>query len=84
MDNVPQDAVLFFYQHPESFPLYEAFYGKLMSRFPETEIKVAEISDFLLYPASIRLCFLSAIRKEGRSAGTLFCSYAGTIGTVDF
>ena len=37
MDDVPQNAMLFFEQHPESYPLYEAFYEKLMSRFPETE-----------------------------------------------
>ena len=40
MDDVPQNAMLFFEQHPESYPLYEAFYEKLMSRFPEARVKV--------------------------------------------
>ena len=40
MDDVPQNAMLFFEQHPESYPLYEAFYEKLMSRFPEARAKV--------------------------------------------
>ena len=40
MDDVAQNAMLFFDQHPKAYPLYEAFYEELMSRFPETKMKV--------------------------------------------
>ena len=40
MDNISQDAMLFFDRHPEAYPLYEEFYEKLISRFPETKVKV--------------------------------------------
>ena len=64
MDNVPQDAVLFFNQHPESYPLYEAFYGKLMSRFPEAKIKVQK-SQISFYYRHLFACvsFLRVKRK---------------------
>ena len=64
MDNVPQDAMLFFNQHPESYPLYEAFYGKLMSRFPETKIKVQK-SQISFYNRHLFACvsFLRVKRK---------------------
>ena len=64
MDNVPQDAMLFFNQHPESYPLYEVFYGKLMSRFPETKIKVQE-SQISFYNRHLFACvsFLRVKRK---------------------
>ena len=64
MDNVPQDAMLFFNQHPESYPLYETFYGKLMSRFPETKIKVQE-SQISFYNRHLFACvsFLRVKRK---------------------
>ena len=64
MDNVPQDAVLFFNQHPESYPLYEAFYGKLMSRLPETKIKVQK-SQISFYNRHLFACvsFLRVKRK---------------------
>ena len=71
MDDVPQNAMLFFEQHPESYPLYEAFYEKLMSRFPEARAKVQKSQ-------------ISAGKEESGLAGMLFCSYAGTSGTAGF
>ena len=64
MDNVPQDAMLFFNQHPESYPLYEAFYEKLMSRFPEAKIKVQK-SQISFYNRHLFACvsFLRVKRK---------------------
>ena len=48
MDHVSQDIMLFFDRHPKAYPLYEAFYEELMSRFPETKMKVqkSQISFF--------------------------------------
>lgn len=64
MDNVPQDAMLFFNQYPESYPLYEAFYEKLMSRFPKTKIKVQK-SQISFYNRHLFACvsFLRVKRK---------------------
>ena len=64
MDNVPQDAMLFFNQHQESYPLYEAFYEKLMSRFTEAKIKVQK-SQISFYNRHLFACvsFLRVKRK---------------------
>ena len=84
MDDVPQNAMLFFEQHPESYPLYEAFYEKLMSRFPEARAKVQKSQISFYNRHLFRLCFLPAGKEEGRLAGTLFRSHAGASGTVGF
>ena len=56
--------MLFFNQHPESYPLYEAFYEKLMSRFPEAKIKVQK-SQISFYNRHLFACvsFLRVKRK---------------------
>ena len=40
MDFINQDIILFFDQHQTLLPLYEAFVGKMMARFPDTKTKV--------------------------------------------
>ena len=65
MDNVPQDAMLFFNQHPESYPLYEAFYEKLMSRFPEAKIKVQK-SQISFYNRHLFAC-VSLLRVKRKA-----------------
>lgn len=40
MDNAMQDAMMFFDQHKGVYPVYELFYKELLSRFPETKVKV--------------------------------------------
>ena len=35
-----QDIILFFDKHQTLLPLYEAFVGKMMARFPDTKTKV--------------------------------------------
>ena len=40
MDFMNQDIILFFDQHQTLLPLYEAFVGKMMARFPDTKTKV--------------------------------------------
>lgn len=64
MDDVPQNAMLFFEQHPESYPLYEAFYEKLMSRFPEVKAKVQK-SQISFYNRHLFACvsFLRVKKK---------------------
>ena len=64
MDDVPQNAMLFFEQHPESYPLYEAFYEKLMSRFPEAKAKVQK-SQISFYNRHLFACvsFLRVKKK---------------------
>ena len=64
MDDVPQNAMLFFDQHPESYPLYEAFYEKLMSRFPEAKAKVQK-SQISFYNRHLFACvsFLRVKKK---------------------
>ena len=64
MDDVPQNAMLFFEQHPESYPLYEAFYEKLMSRFPEARAKVQK-SQISFYNRHLFACvsFLRVKKK---------------------
>ena len=64
MDDVPQNAMLFFDQHPESYPLYGAFYEKLMSRFPEAKAKVQK-SQISFYNRHLFACvsFLRVKRK---------------------
>ena len=64
MDDVPQNAMLFFDQHPESYPLYGAFYEKLMSHFPEAKAKVQK-SQISFYNRHLFACvsFLRAKKK---------------------
>ena len=64
MDDEPQNAMLFFDQHPESYPLYEAFYEKLMSRFPEARAKVQK-SQISFYNRHLFACvsFLRVKKK---------------------
>ena len=40
MDFMNQDIILFFDKHQTLLPLYEAFVGKMMARFPDTKTKV--------------------------------------------
>ena len=40
MDFMHQDILLFFHQHPKVAPLFEAFAGKMATRFPDSKIKV--------------------------------------------
>lgn len=40
MDHTVQDARQFFDSCPDTYPLYECFVQMLVSRFPETRIKV--------------------------------------------
>lgn len=40
MDHTLQDTLLFFDRHRDAFPLYQSFEEKLLSMFPETEIRV--------------------------------------------
>ena len=40
MDFINQATLLFFNQQPAALPLYEAFAGELVTRFPESRIKV--------------------------------------------
>ena len=56
--------MLFFEQHPESYPLYEAFYEKLMSRFPEARAKVQK-SQISFYNRHLFACvsFLRVKKK---------------------
>ena len=64
MDHVSQDAMLFFDQHPKAYPLYEAFYEELMSRFPETKMKVQK-SQISFYNRHLFACvsFLRVKKK---------------------
>ena len=34
------EQLLFFEQHQEAFPIYEAFENRLLEKFPQTKIKV--------------------------------------------
>ena len=64
MDHVSQDALLFFDQHPKAYPLYEAFYEELMSRFPEAKMKVQK-SQISFYNRHLFACvsFLRVKKK---------------------
>ena len=56
--------MLFFEQHPESYPLYEAFYEKLMSLFPDARAKVQK-SQISFYNRHLFACvsFLRVKKK---------------------
>lgn len=64
MDNVAQDTMMFFHSHPETYPLYEIFYKKLISRFPETSVKVQK-SQISFYNRRLYACvsFLRVKKK---------------------
>lgn len=64
MNHAAQDAMLFFNQHPASYLLYEAFYEKLMSRFPETNAKIQK-SQISFYSRHLFACvsFLQVKKK---------------------
>ncbi len=55
MDNILQDTLRFFDPHPETYPLYESFCEKLLSRFPETKIKVQK-SQISFYNRHLYAC----------------------------
>ena len=63
MDHTVQDARQFFDSCPDTYPLYECFVQMLVSRFPETPL---------------RLCVISESEKEGRASRKLFCTDSGT------
>ena len=77
MDDVPQNAMLFFEQHPESYPLYEAFYEKLMSRFPEARAKVQK-SQISFYNRHLFAC-VSFLRVK-KKADLPECYFVLTLG----
>lgn len=64
MNNISQDAMLFFAQHPEAYPLYEDFFEELISRFPETRVKVQK-SQITFYNHHLFACvsFLRVKKK---------------------
>ena len=75
MDHTVQDARQFFDSCPDTYPLYECFVQMLVSRFPETRIKVQK-SQISFY--NRRLCVISESEKEGRASRKLFCTDSGT------
>lgn len=64
MDAALQDALLFFERHQAVYPLYECFWKKLLSRFPDSRIKVQK-SQISFYNRHLYACvsFLKAKKK---------------------
>lgn len=64
MNDTLQDTLHFFDSHPEAYPLYESFREKLLSRFPETKIKVQK-SQISFYNRHLYACvsFLKVKKK---------------------
>ncbi len=69
MDSMAQDAAAFFARHKAVYPLYELFYEKLLSEFPDTRVKVQK-SQIPFYNRHIFACvsFLKVRRKAGLPA----------------
>lgn len=64
MDHIVQDTRLFFDSHSDVYPLYERFVQMLISRFPETNIKVQK-SQISFYNRHLYACvsFLRVKKK---------------------
>ena len=64
MDHTVQDARQFFDSCPDTYPLYECFVQMLVSRFPETRIKVQK-SQISFYNRHLYACvsFLRVKKK---------------------
>ena len=64
MDTLIQDTLSFFDRHQSVYPLYERFQEKLLSRFPDSRIKVRK-SQISFYNRRLYACasFLKAKKK---------------------
>ena len=56
MDAAMQDSLLFFERHQAAYPLYERFHDELLSRFPESRIKVQKSQISYYIGASMPAC----------------------------
>ena len=77
MDHTVQDARQFFDSCPDTYPMYECFVQMLVSRFPETRIKVQK-SQISFYNRHLYDCVSFLREKEGRASRKLFCTDSGT------
>lgn len=64
MDTLIQDTLFFFDRHHSVYPLYESFQEKLLTRFPESRIKVQK-SQISYYNRHLYACvsFLKVKKK---------------------
>ena len=78
MDTTMQDTLFFFDRHQAVYPLYVCFQEKLLTRFPESRIKVQK-TQISYYNRHLYACVSFLKVKKSGAARRLFCAYAGAV-----